>query len=485
MIRPLGAWMREGPVSSLAPVKSRSRIAARRPSPALLLMALALSSCAGERPVERPPIAAVPQDTARVVESPALVPVEPVPAPAEEPPPERRREEPVLLEKPPSVRVLIAGGARSVKLRIPCAFSIRVDDRAEPLAQLAHGGDFTVRCDRGEAVLAEGRRRVVSSEAIIVRPACEGRASVNGKPYRGAFVFMAAAGGINAINVLDIDDYIMGVLPSEIGYLKPEQSAAFYAQAIAARSYALCKIGDRVGEKYDLNATVTDQVYTGVLGEHEAASKAVRDTRGYVLSFLGQPVWTYYSACCGGHTADIRVGWPWKTPYPYLCGVRDTVPGSDGGSLCRESKHFRWRVHWSGTVLAGILRRTLPAELRIKPREVGALEDIRALGISPDGRVVGIEIVTDRGVYRVMGDRVRWVLKPDPGSEAILRSTLFKMEVTRIGDRVASVDLLGGGNGHGIGMCQTGAVRMAELGYSPVQILKHYYPGARIQRLYR
>lgn len=452
------------------------RLNARRRVPALFFCALLVGSCAGERPAPEKPPWEKPVPAATPAEQPAPQPVEP----AEAQPPGQI----AMLEKAPVVRVLVLEARRSVRVRIPSAFEVGANDRSDPLAKIDRGGDFTVRVAGGEAVLARGKRRVVSSEAILVRPDSGTNISVEGKPYRGSFVFRAVRDCILTINVLDIDDYIKGVLPSEIGYLKPNQYAASCAQAIAARSYALSKLDEKKGDAYDLNATVMDQVYNGAACEHEMASRAVDETRGYVCAFVGQPVRTYYSACCGGHTADIRVGWPWKTPYPYLYGVRDTVPGSGGESLCRESKHFRWRVHWSGAALASVLRRTLPDELKISPREVGRIEDIRVLGTSPDGRATGIEIATDRGKYQVIGDRIRWVLRPNPGSDAILKSTLFKIEISRMGDRIASVDMLGGGNGHGIGMCQTGAIRMAELGYSPVDILRHYYPGAKIQRLY-
>jgi stage II sporulation protein D len=93
-------------------------------------------------------------------------------------------------------------------------------------------------------------------------------------------------------------------------------------------------------------------------------------------------------------------------------------------------------------------------------------------------------VVTDNGTYRIEGDRIRWVLRPGSPKGAILRSTLFKMEVNRRGGMVRSVSLKGGGNGHGIGMCQTGAIRMAELGFKAEQILEHYYPGISIKRIY-
>ncbi len=448
--------------------------------------ALLLASCAGERPAEKPP-----------VETPVGAPeAQPTPAPAvpEEAAPEAQPEarpeasearapQIPMLDKPPVVRVLIVNSRRSLRVRISAPFEAGPADGGV-LAEIDREGEFAVRAAGDEAALVQGKRRIISSEAILVKSEPGRRISVEGKPYRGSFIFKASGGGILAINVLDIDDYLKGVLPSEIGYLKPDQYAASCAQAIAARSYALSKLDDTRGAPYDLNATVMDQVYKGASCEHDVSSRAVDETRGYILAFVGQPVRTYYSACCGGHTADIRVGWPWKTPYPYLYGVRDTVPGSYGASLCRESKNFRWRVHWSGAALANVLRRTLPAELKISPREVGHLQDIRVVGTSADGRATAIDIVTDRGIYQVVGDRIRWVLKPDPNSDAILKSTLFKIEVRRMGDRIASVDMLGGGNGHGIGMCQTGAIRMAELGYSPKDILHHYYPGARIQKLY-
>jgi stage II sporulation protein D len=421
-----------------------------------------------------------------VIPPAAKPPEEETPAAAGQPVlPETRPETLVVAEEAPRVRVLVLEARPAIRLRIASAFFISESAEGEPLVEMERGGDFTVKASGGEVVLAEGRKRLIASDAVFVKPAGGGSVSVNGKPYRGAVLFEAVTGGVIAINILDIDAYIKGVLPSEIGYLKPGQFEAYRAQAIASRSYALSKLEEKRGDLYDLNATVMDQVYSGVLGEHEGASQAVDESRGLVCTFLGQPLKAYYCSCCGGHTADIRVAWPWKTPYPYLYGVRDTVPEQPGVSLCRGSRHFRWRVHWSGSTLSGILRRTLPEELKVGRSSVGRLAGLRVLGTALDGRALAVEIATDRGTYEVQGDRIRWVLKPDPASDAILKSTLIKVDVALMGDRVASVEVLGGGNGHGVGMCQTGAIRMAELGYSGEGIIRHYYPGARIDLLYR
>ena len=303
-------------------------------------------------------------------------------------------------------------------------------------------------------------------------------------PYRGSFLIKAVDRGIIAVNVVEIDDYLKGVLPSEIGYLQPAQYEAYRAQAIASRSYALSKLEEKKNELYDMQSTVMDQVYRGVLGEHELASRAVDETRGLVAVWEGKPIKAYYSSCCGGHTADIRDVWPWKTPFPYLYGVRDTVSVNGTRSLCSRSPHFRWKVVWSASKLREVLRKTVPAELHTAPRSVGSVKDIRVNGTGVDGRVKELEIITDRGTYRVTGDRIRWVLKPDPSSGKILKSTMFKVDVKKSRGHVLRLTVTGGGNGHGVGMCQTGAIRMAELGFSGEEIIQHYYPGVRVVRLY-
>ncbi|HUV36079.1 MAG TPA: SpoIID/LytB domain-containing protein [Patescibacteria group bacterium] len=392
---------------------------------------------------------------------------------------------PSTLDRTPEVRVLIMEGLGSVRIGAQSDFSLAEGIDETPLKRFGPGGNYTVECRGDEIAITEGGKTVHGAPQLFVRPASDRKMYIGGKPYRGAFLFIPSHGKVITINVVAIDDYIKGVLPAEIGYLKPEQYEAYRAQAIASRSYALSKLEEKAGELYDLKATIMDQVYRGVQGEDPNASRAVDETLGLVALWEGVPARAYYSSCCGGHTSDIRVGWPWKTAYPYLYGRRDVVEETKGTSLCGRSPHFRWRVHWSGKTLQGILRKTLPEVLGIKSSAVGDLHDIRVTQTAPDGRVEAIEIETGRGTYRVEGDRIRWVLRPGADSDAILRSTLFKMSVKKARGGVGSVNLVGGGNGHGIGMCQTGAIRMAELGYDAEEILHHYFLGIMVQRYYR
>jgi stage II sporulation protein D len=92
--------------------------------------------------------------------------------------------------------------------------------------------------------------------------------------------------------------------------------------------------------------------------------------------------------------------------------------------------------------------------------------------------------ITDSGSCRITGDRIRWVLRPDSADGAILRSTLLKIEAIREDGGLKKLKVLGGGNGHGVGMCQSGAIEMSSQGYSAEEIIEHYYPGVSIERYY-
>lgn len=382
----------------------------------------------------------------------------------------------------PFVRVLVLESDRSVTVSVPRAalFESAGSGRAEGPSLsgtfiVSRAGDGLRLRQRGGPDRTASGFEIVPSGAVF---------TIEDAPYRGSLTLIPLGRGLGAVNVLEIDDYLKGVLPAEIGHLGDDCIEAYRAQAIASRSYALSKLEEKRGEPFDLRATIMDQVYRGVRGENTRASEAVEATRGLVGLWEGEPIRAYYSSCCGGHTADIRIGWPWKTPYPYLEGIRDAPPGDDR-SYCSDSGHFRWTVKWSGPDLARILQRTLQSELGESVRPFNILRDLEIDAHSPSGRAVSLTIVTDAGTYRVGGDRIRWVLRPESQTGPILRSTLFKARVSRVGGRIRSVELIGGGNGHGIGMCQTGTIRMARTGMSAERILSHYYPGITVGRLYR
>ncbi|MBN1163006.1 MAG: SpoIID/LytB domain-containing protein [Candidatus Krumholzibacteriota bacterium] len=383
----------------------------------------------------------------------------------------------------PTVRVLILESNRDIELDLPLADITARGAEGRVTGTFGIKGKISVgKAGRGIRISRRGKK-ICEASVLEIKPVKAEPLAVENVSYRGYLRLNPDRGMIQVVNVIEIDDYIKGVLPAEIGYLRPEQYQAYRAQAIASRSYALSKLKEKKGEPFDLRSTIMDQVYKGVKGENPAASRAVDDTGGMVGEWGGEPITAYYSSCCGGYTADIRVGWPWKAHYPYLFGGRDAATPK-GNSFCRDSRHFRWKAHWSGDELRDILRKTLPAEIGERVALFRKLIDIKVEGYSRSGRVKALKIVTDGGSYRIEGDRVRWVLRPRSATGPILRSTLFKITVKRAGGRIQSVDLVGGGNGHGVGMCQAGTIKMAQMGYSAEEILFHYYPGITLKRIY-
>jgi stage II sporulation protein D len=404
----------------------------------------------------------------------------------EGPVPEKEEERAAgITEIPPLVRVLVKKAQRSVKVGTDGGVSIRGGFYRVILESYTGGGTFIFRANEGRVAVYRGNKYITENTVVSIFPAGGGRVYLGGYPYRGGFQFRVLGNRVITINIVGVDDYIKGVLPSEIGYLADDQYQAYRAQAIAARTYALSKLKDKKNQMFDLTATVMDQVYTGMRGENPTSSNAVDETRGMVCFWNGEPIKAYYCACCGGHTADIRVGWFWKEWYPYLFGIRDTVMGYEAKSLCRKNRHFRWNEKWSGKELERMFKKTLPAELGVERSKIGRLKDIRIGSYARSGRVKELMIVTDRESFTVRGDRIRWVLMRDVDSGTILRSTLFKMKVIKKNGLVSALHIRGGGNGHGVGMCQAGAIRMAELGYSAEEILLHYYPGATIGYYYQ
>jgi stage II sporulation protein D len=205
----------------------------------------------------------------------------------------------------------------------------------------------------------------------------------------------------------------------------------------------------------------------------------VRETAGVVLEYKKELALTYYCATCGGHTSDIRRVWPQRDPARYLYGILDRDP-ERGGSFCEWVYNYRWRYSFSGKELGQILKRTIPAELRVDPDRVGSLIDVGVSERSPSGRVRYVEITTTEGSFTLEGDRIRWVLMPDPAGGRILPSTMFNIYTEKINGRVSHISVVGGGNGHGVGMCQNGAIEMAKRGYTREMILQHYYPGTKL-----
>jgi len=146
---------------------------------------------------------------------------------------------------------------------------------------------------------------------------------LNGKAYRGKIeVFVNARGSLTVVNVVPLEEYLLGVVPSELGL---PQLEAQKAQAVAARTYAIANIGGYGRQGFDMVPTVWSQVYKGVSIETKMGTQAVQQTRGIVATYEGKPINAYYTSTCGGRTEDG--GNIFDKGEPYLKGVECSLEG--------------------------------------------------------------------------------------------------------------------------------------------------------------
>ncbi len=197
---------------------------------------------------------------------------------------------------------------------------------ARRLGAVGVTGAFVV--NEGAAVSAPAFRITQGQSAVVytgrwlsVAPVGGPSVRVRGKRYRGRMlVYLNDRGSLNLINELPVEDYLRGVVPSEMGPELYNQLEALKAQAVAARTYTLRNMGEFAREGYDICATPRCQVYGGMSVEHPLSDQAVADTAGQVLLYRGELVNALYSSTCGGHTEDVHVMFPLQRE-PYLKGV--------------------------------------------------------------------------------------------------------------------------------------------------------------------
>ncbi|HMA23920.1 MAG: SpoIID/LytB domain-containing protein [Gemmatimonas sp.] len=330
---------------------------------------------------------------------------------------------------------------------------------------------------RVRAVRPDGVGTVWSDGPMIARATASGLLSLDGKPYRGDLALSGSDSGVSVVNVVKIDDYLRGVVPLEIGTSSPTDSAAVQAQAVTARSYAYIHLTTDPRQSYDLTGGMLDQVYGGVAVETPVASEAVESTRAQVLKYAGRVVNAPYHSTCGGTTAAASEIWR-TNDEPYLQRVSDRIPGSSR-YYCDLAPRFRWTRTIEGSALTAALAQYLATYTSVPNRTPGTPRDVTIGSHTLSGRVGTVTITTDRGNFVVRGNDARFVLRP-PGGE-ILNSTYFSVETTSAPDgSIARLTLHGMGYGHGVGMCQSGAIGRARAGQDYRTILRTYYPGTTV-----
>lgn len=360
--------------------------------------------------------------------------------------------------------------------------------------------------------------------------------TINGKQYRGCLRFAVNGTVMTAVNVVDLEEYLYGVIPAEMPASYGEE--ALKAQTLAARTYAMTKLNAHKGSGHELCDTINCQVYKGYSGENSKTNAIVDETEGEIICYNGTPIEAVFSASTGGYTENSEN--VWNSVVPYLRAVPEV--GEYGNNT------------WTKTLTLSQLDSLLSA----KGENIGSAQDIVITKISTGGRVQEMKIVGTSGSVTLTKENIRTYFSgacgslpskmftingkggdPSSGSRSVQRQatkssstgsltssaaangitaktegTLSAMNgknlkldglsvsentnsnqntpVISTGDyqiydvNISTVEngtfvFEGSGNGHGVGLSQNGAQGMAQQGYSYEEIIKHYYTGVTIE----
>lgn len=360
--------------------------------------------------------------------------------------------------------------------------------------------------------------------------------TINGKQYRGCLRFAVNGTVMTAVNVVDLEEYLYGVIPAEMPVSYGEE--ALKAQTLAARTYAMTKLNAHKGSGYELCDTINCQVYKGYSGENSKTNAIVDETEGEIICYNGTPIEAVFSASTGGYTENSEN--VWNSVVPYLRAVPEV--GEYGNNT------------WTKTLTLSQLDSLLSA----KGENIGSAQDIVITKISTGGRVQEMKIVGTSGSVTLTKENIRTYFSgacgslpskmftingkggdPSSGSRSVQRQATkssstgsltssaaangitaktegtlsamngknLKLDGLSVSENtnsnqntpvistedyqiydvnISTVEngtfvFEGSGNGHGVGLSQNGAQGMAQQRYSYEEIIKHYYTGVTIE----
>jgi len=415
---------------------------------------------------------------------------------------------------------------------------------ANPTITVGRGhadGSFTAARDltssSGFVISAQGGQIIVSAGGASVFTFTTGTAGnpqiripggaavqISGYTYRGALEFIASGNTFLVVNVVNLEDYLLGVVPVEMSpSFHPE---ALKAQAIASRTFAMYNVngGRHNAQNFDLCNHYHCQVYLGTAREHENTNRAVRDTAGVMIRHGGQPILASFFASCGGITDNSEN--VWVATLPYLRATREVAPehepviwtrtftwaqltqaarsaganignvtgltiSQSNGGRVQELTFVGTNGQWTRTG-EGIrtMFGSVGGQLRSRNFHMGAGVPAAAGGGSASvsitdgtatnhGALSGFQVLTPQGTIITL-------------NEAYVFDGLSTQRIAGTGGAVAAspvetrtggtgVTFYGRGWGHGVGMSQRGAEGMARQGFTHLQILHHYYTGVEIR----
>ncbi len=322
----------------------------------------------------------------------------------------------------------------------------------------------------GDAVEVEIEGKRFNGKNIRLVPgSSEQSIAYKGSRYRGSINLVAGGTGLNIVNQLSVEEYLKGVIPKEMPTGKGnEYYEALKAFTICARTYSFSKLNENK-KSFDVFADTRDQVYGGSGIEKEIVNRVVEETRGFILTYNDKPAVTFYHSTCGGTTEDAKNVFP-NMKLPYLVSVMD-----GDKPYCSISPKYTWTETFAENTF---VQRFISAGY-LENADY-SVNDININSTFKSGRINELEIdFSGKGkkikAVKLFGNNIRYVIRR-ADNKAILESNNFTID--RKGENII---LKGKGYGHGVGLCQWGALEQSKEGKNFEDILSLYYPGTKIE----
>ena len=412
-----------------------------------------------------------------------------------------------LYQNEPNVRVRILNNTDTLKILFNDEWILTSESTTKQF--LPEAGEIIFASEGGKVKMLdnEGESFIPSESFVLHSSSDTGTLKIKNVPYGVGWwweskedriyegelhIYKTEENKFEVVVHLLLEQYLKGVVPYEIGPDSPLE--ALKAQALAARSEAIIALTSKLysGEHYDLTSDVECQVFSGNGRRTEQSDLAVELTKSLILTENGKPINAYYASNCGGHSELIKNVWgdrpapqsytisqfDWEEQSDIDLSIEENVRDwifSNPSSYCNPNinsnlpewsqNNFRWKREITFDEVT---------KMTSKGNELGNLLDIEILERGTSGRAYLAKFIFEEEKIEVKGElKIRQMFSPP------LRSSCFVIDKTETG-----FAMHGAGWGHGVGMCQSGVITMANKGKSLEQILNHYYPKAELMKVY-
>jgi stage II sporulation protein D len=369
------------------------------------------------------------------------------------------------------IRVLIGNSLYEKQIVFPEPLEIRFGE--EGFASASAKEKINFKIDGQKIDLSIGNRNYIYKYFDLI-PKSGKYLNYNKHSYAGKFRLAVYGFQPGLVNITDMDDYVKSVVTAEMGNLVARKNIeAVKALIICVRNYALARINEGK-EIYDVFDDRRDQLYNGVVKDNSLLNDCLDETEDKVLEYDGEIANTFYFSSCGGYTENSKNVFP-NAAAKYLEGVKDGE-----GPYCKISPSFNWEETFSEKQIINLLfssgyignndwdLQDISIESRFQSDRVNELSILIKNKLEDSKRII------------LKGNSIRSVLKINKGKD-LLKSTMFDVALQRKNGEITQVKIAGKGNGHGVGMCQWGAVGQARAGKNYKDILEFYYPGTKLE----